>query len=157
MRQARKSNLFLIELIIAILFFTLSSAVCVNLFSVSFINTKESEFRNAAILEAQSIAEIFRNDNGDMTTITELTSAVKIGDNQYVYYMTEKGDYAMNSPETGAFDVYEAYVVWLTVTEEDGIQRLDITITPPDEEEAMIELSTKIYIPIEVGGATDES
>lgn len=157
MRQARKSNLFLIELIIAILFFTLSSAVCVNLFSVSFINTKESEFRNAAILEAQSIAEIFRNDNGDMTTIAELTSAVQIGDNQYVYYMTEKGDYAMNSPESGMFDVYEAYVVWLTVTEEDGIPRLDITITPPDEEEAVIELSTKIYIPLEAGGATNES
>lgn len=155
MRQARKSNLFLIELIIAILFFMLSAAVCVNLFSASYVKTKESEFRNAAILEAQSVAEIFRNDNGEMTTIIERTSAVQIGDNQYVYYIDEKGDYSMNSPETGMFDIYEAYVVWLTVTQEDGIPKLNITVTPPDEEEVVIEMSTKIYVPLESGGAFD--
>ncbi len=156
MRQARKSNLFLIELIIAILFFMLSSAVCINLFSASLSKTKESEYRNAGILEAQTIAELFRNDEGDMTTIIELTSAVPIGDNQYVYYMTEKGDHSMNSPEAGAFDVYKAYIVWLTITEDDGMLQLDIAITPPDSEETTIELSTKIYIPLEYGGAPDE-
>lgn len=153
MRQARKSNLFLMELIIAILFFMLSSAVCISLFSASLTKTKESEYRNAAVLEAQSIAEIFRNDEGDMSTIIEITSAVPIGDNQYVYYMTEKGDHSMNSPDEGAFDVYKAYVVWLTVTEEGNMLRLDIDITPPDAEETTVELSTKIYIPLQYGGA----
>ncbi len=153
MRQARKSNLFLMELIIAILFFMLSSAVCISLFSASLTKTKESEYRNAAVLEAQSMAEIFRNDEGDMSTIIEITSAVPIGDNQYVYYMTEKGDHSMNSPDEGAFDVYKAYVVWLTVTEEGNMLRLDIDITPPDAEETTVELSTKIYIPLQYGGA----
>ncbi|MFI3208111.1 MAG: hypothetical protein R3Y40_03135 [Eubacteriales bacterium] len=139
MRQTRKSSLFLIELIIAILFFSLSSAVCVSLFGASHSMTEESENRNVALLEAQSIAEIYRNDKGNLSTIINMTLATEIEEGTYIYYLDESGAYVIEESTT-------TYCVEFTVNEEMQMLTLDIEVTPPDSEDNVIEFSTKIYL-----------
>lgn len=154
MRQTRKSSLFLIELIIAILFFSLSSAVCVTLFSASYRNTKESEYRNVAILEAQSMVELFRNDAGQMATVLEVTDAKEVAQGEYMYYLDESGSY-ISLTDTDETEV-EVYEVVLITSGEGNMPALDIYIIPPNSQETIVELSTQIYVAQESEGQADE-
>lgn len=62
-KPAKRSSLFLMELIIAILFFCLSSAVCVRFFVKSHLIEKETEALNHAVNYASSVAEIIRSSD----------------------------------------------------------------------------------------------
>ena len=63
MRQPRThsgSSLFLMELILAILFFSVASAVCVQLFARAHTASEQSAALNRAVLAAESAAESFK-------------------------------------------------------------------------------------------------
>lgn len=61
-----KTSLFLMELIIAITFFAISSAVCVRLFvSAHLLSQKNYDLTNA-IMWSQNLAEVFYGSNGDL-------------------------------------------------------------------------------------------
>ena len=60
-QTARRSSLFLMELLVAILFFLLASAVCVRLFVKSHTLERDSINLNHAVTAATTVAEIFRN------------------------------------------------------------------------------------------------
>ena len=62
-QPSRRSSLFLLELIIAIMFFILASTVCVRLFVKSHTLENKSTEQNHAINSAVSIAEVFRNQS----------------------------------------------------------------------------------------------
>ncbi len=132
MRHTSKSSLFLIELIIAILFFSLAAVVCVQLFSASYLATKEIEYRDTAILEAQTAAEIFRNEDGDMDAVANALNATICGENLYSYTIIEEE---------------VEYQVLLQVSGEEDLPRADIQVIPPNTEEAIIEISTQVYVP----------
>ena len=55
-----RSSLFLIELIIAILFFSLVSAVCLKAFTRSHILTQNARDLNASLMQVESTAELLR-------------------------------------------------------------------------------------------------
>lgn len=59
--RTKSSNLFLLELILAILFFIIASAVCVQLFVKSHLISNDSKTLNAAINQATSAAEAFKS------------------------------------------------------------------------------------------------
>ena len=61
-----RSGLFLLELIIAILFFAVTSAVCVNLFVQAHLTSAESSKLTAAAREVQSAAELVKAADGDL-------------------------------------------------------------------------------------------
>lgn len=54
-----KSSLFLMELIISILFFSLASTVCIQMFSKSHTLSKQTVDENHAMIQAQNLAESF--------------------------------------------------------------------------------------------------
>ena len=56
--RAQSSSLFLMELILAILFFSITSAVCVQFFVKSHLLSKESKTLSQAVSECSGIAEI---------------------------------------------------------------------------------------------------
>lgn len=60
-RLSHRSSLFLLEFMIAILFFMLASALCVRIFVKSHVIEQENEEMNHTISSAVSIAEIFRS------------------------------------------------------------------------------------------------
>ena len=62
---ARRSSLFLLECIIAILFFILTAAVCVSFFAKSYTLSKGSEDLSMAVQIVSSYAEEFRAEHGN--------------------------------------------------------------------------------------------
>lgn len=56
--RPRASSLFLMELILAILFFSIASAVCVQFFVKSHLLSQDADALNHAVNECSSIAEI---------------------------------------------------------------------------------------------------
>lgn len=67
-----RSSLFLMEMIIAILFFSLASAVCIQLFAKSHTLSKQTVNQNQAVIQAQNLAECYLALEGDFEHITVL-------------------------------------------------------------------------------------
>ena len=57
-KQIKSSSIFLLELILAIAFFSIASAVCVQIFVKSHLLSKSAQSLNFAVSESSSIAEI---------------------------------------------------------------------------------------------------
>lgn len=67
-RSSSKSGLFLIELIIAIVFFAVASAICIQLFvKAHLISTRSTDISTASII-AQNTAEQFKADSANITS-----------------------------------------------------------------------------------------
>lgn len=60
-----KSGLFLMELIIGILFFSLASAICIQIFVKAHLMNEESVQKSQAMKIANNIVEIYKNDELD--------------------------------------------------------------------------------------------
>ena len=100
--NARKTGLFLMELIIAILFFSLAATICIQLFVKSHMISERSIALNHSILLAQNTAEIFYATNGDPEKMASLlgcgessgTAAIADSDNAstLTLFYTDKFD-----------------------------------------------------------------
>ena len=75
-----RSSLFLMEMIIAILFFSLASAVCIQLFARSHLLSTKTVNRNHAVTQAQSLAESYLSLEGDVTAMQDLFSPSELID-----------------------------------------------------------------------------
>ena len=100
--NARKTGLLLMELIIAILFFSLAATICIQLFVKSHMISERSIALNHSILLAQNTAEIFYATNGDPEKMASLlgcgessgTAAIADSDNAstLTLFYTDKFD-----------------------------------------------------------------
>lgn len=100
--NARKTGLFLMELIIAILFFSLAATICIQLFVKSHMISERSIALNHSILLAQNTTEIFYATNGDPEKMASLlgcgessgTAAIADSDNAstLTLFYTDKFD-----------------------------------------------------------------
>ncbi len=80
MRGSSKSGLFLMELIIAIAFFAVASAICIQLFAKAHILSAESSSLHMAVSTAQSAAACFKSTDGSSQDMARLLSATVQGD-----------------------------------------------------------------------------
>ena len=69
-----RSSLFLMEMIIAILFFSLASAVCIQLFAKSHLLSTQTVNKNHAVIWTQNLAESYLAVEGDLDTMQDLFS-----------------------------------------------------------------------------------
>lgn len=67
-----KSSIFLMELIIAILFFSIASAICMQLFVKAHVLSKNTKELNNAVIICESLAEAFRGTDGDFNEFVAL-------------------------------------------------------------------------------------
>ncbi len=67
-----RSSLFLMEMIIAILFFSLASAVCIQLFAKSHLLGRQTVNQNHAVTWAQSLADSYLTLDGNLGAVQEL-------------------------------------------------------------------------------------
>lgn len=65
MMKHSKTGLFLMELIIGILFFSLASALCIQIFVKAHFINEESIQKSQAMKIAHNIVEIYKNDDLD--------------------------------------------------------------------------------------------
>ena len=102
-----KSGLFLMELIISILFFSLASAVCIRLFAHAHIISKETVNQNNAITYAQNLAESWYASDGSTKIMhTQLTDSLLSEDDMSIFLIFDKEWHPLNSTS-----VSEAYYI----------------------------------------------
>ena len=70
--RSSKLSLFLMELIIAILFFSLSAAVCVRLFASAHILSESTTNLENAVMWSQNLSEAFVSEKGSLSSIAHL-------------------------------------------------------------------------------------
>ena len=115
-----KTALFLMELIIVILFFSLASAVCMQLFARSHLISKQTTELNHAVAIAQSYAEVMRGTDGSMTSILEAFPDAIAEDNYFEVFYDEH--FQVCDPSAAS------YVSDVTVTPNGAIQNMEIRI-----------------------------
>lgn len=102
-QPSRRSSLFLTELIIAILFFSLASTVCVRIFVKSHTLEQESIQLNHAISAASSVAEIFRNQENPFEILEmQYPDGVK-SDNHYQFFYAK--DWSLCNKDEAVYTV----------------------------------------------------
>lgn len=69
--RAKSSSLFLLELILAILFFSIASAVCVQFFVKSHLLSRDAKELNSSVTEVSSIAELI-SVSDDLPSVIEM-------------------------------------------------------------------------------------
>lgn len=74
---AKRSSLFLLELIIAILFFSLTSAVCVQIFVRAHLISRQTREQNMALEKISGVTEVFLTGDSiqDLPGVISDTSA----------------------------------------------------------------------------------
>lgn len=71
-KTSSRTGLFLMELIIAILFFSLAGALCIQMFVKSHMISQSSTRLNHGVLWAQNTAEAFQGCNGNVIEMAKL-------------------------------------------------------------------------------------
>ena len=94
-KNSSKSGLFLMELILSILFFSIAAAVCVKLFVTSHQLSDQSVSLNHAVAMAESIAEAFYGCNGNAGELETLFPEAGIDQND------EQTIFTVNNIEEG--------------------------------------------------------
>ena len=146
--SGRTPNLFLIEMLIALLFFCISGAVILQVFASAYGYMQKNKRSDSAALCAQACAEVY-SGNGD---IEEMLSDVFGRE-----YITENGIYTI-SLNDDCIPSEEATIL-LTVSETENTTSAGIFSTATVEfsydDEYFYSLSFSAYIP-KNGGGTDE-
>jgi type II secretory pathway pseudopilin PulG len=130
-RGMSRSGLFLMELILVILFFAISAAICLRVFASARQTAERGHDLSCAVLAAQSAAECYRASGGDLETAADLLSG--------------------NAEEGGLAVAYDA--VWQRTAEAEPEYRLelvqdgacaDITVRKADAAEPIYTLRIRI-------------
>lgn len=144
--RARSSSLFLMELILAILFFSVASAVCVQFFVKSHLLSKQSHDMNYAVNECSNVAEILNAAHGTAESEMLLKEMYPEGySDMAIYYDKDFIPCDLNSA---------SYVLTLQMQETDDMLEADIQMERFDsessrssaDENVIYKLSTKHHI-----------
>lgn len=76
--SSNRSSLFLLEIIIAILFFSMVSAVCLRAFAKSHTLSQQASDMNSSISNMENVAELLRSVNpGDLTNSDSISETLQ--------------------------------------------------------------------------------
>lgn len=80
------TGLFLLELLVVILFFSISAAVCLRMFTAARLAASYSDNVSLAVVQAQSAAECFKTARGDLADAASLLGAEATETGLIAYY-----------------------------------------------------------------------
>lgn len=141
---AKRSNLFLLELILAIFFFALAGAVCLQLFVQARTLSQQTHARNQALVCAKNISALFEAGEGSFSEILREYPDAQQRDSLLTIYYDEEWQPCTLEQET--------YLLTLTLSEsswEDHLLKGEIQVT--DKEETLCTLDVSCYIPLKAG------
>lgn len=134
-KTSSRTGLFLMELIIGILFFSLAGALCIQMFVKSHTISQSSTQLNHGVLWAQNIAEAFQGCNGNVVEMAELfdTCIYDIEDGECeVFYLLFDQDFQPVTPSSevlsGLSDTDFSYALSAFVTREADLLVCRITV-----------------------------
>ena len=134
-----KSSLFLMEMIITVLFFSIASAVCVQCFVKAHIISQETIELNNSVALATEYAEAMRGTDGSIDSILEVFPEAVKGDNSYfqLYY----------DADFNPCDIDNAiYVSDVTLEPNGPVQNMDIRIARLKDYYIIYELTATKYM-----------
>ena len=140
MKKTSAHNLFLMECILALLFFSLAAAVCAQLFGKSYALEQQTRDLNRSTLLAQSAAEAFRSCGGDLEETATLLGTSLEEDSLSVRYEED----GTPSPGQGV------YLLLLTRREEEGVAYGQVTVSREGTTTASLEAA--VALPVREGG-----
>ena len=79
-RQNSRSGLFLMEMIIVILFFSICAAICVNVFAKARVTADGARALNSAASRAANVAETYKAADGDIERAAQLLQSASGSD-----------------------------------------------------------------------------
>ncbi len=138
-----KTTLFLIELIVAVGVFSLCAAVCLSLFASAKRMTTESTALNGAALSAQSAAECFKAESGDLARCAAVLGA-EMDENGAALRIYYDEQWRI----TGAAEA--AYVLTLSARPSAGaaaspVRTAAVSVTACGEERPLMEITASGY------------
>ena len=119
MKTNSKTSLFLMELIIVILFFSIAAVVCVQLFVNAYSTNESTKRTTQGTVIIQGLAEQFLGCEGDLNAVSALYDVGK----KYTETDASKGTLSIGYDENWAevsTDTAPAYTAGITVTDENG-------------------------------------
>ncbi len=137
MRNSRAS-LFLMELMISILFFAISGAVCIQLFVKAHTINELTEDKSKATLIAQDICEYYHYTDGDKAEMLSYYWDFEESDDSILLYFTENGSICS---KVGA-----AYVATLSFGQESSYHILTLDIKNMENEQSLYSTRIKKYV-----------
>lgn len=137
--NAKRSSLFLVELMVSILFFALASAVCIQIFAKSHTKSIETARLNMAVAKTQSAAEVFLNSDSpeDMLPVVFPEGQMNV-DTFTMYY-----DKDFNSCK----EKDASYALKIIIHSKAQDQISQITVSSIGSEKVIYSLEVKKHIP----------
>lgn len=141
------SRIFLMELIVAILFFSLASAICLRMFAASRQMSKDTTELNMAMNQAGNAAELLKYAVSESEAFPDYISS------QYPYSIADTMDIAVYFDENWNHCTYQNAVYYMQIaqeSEENGIIPCQIAVwDTTDSEAALYSLELKLHAPIQ--------
>ena len=134
-----RSSLFLMEMIVTILFFSLAAAVCVKCFVSAHMMGKETYELNHAIAVATGYAEVMRGTDGDIDSIMEVFPDAVKGDDSYIMLFYD-GKFEACDPDSAV------YAGDVTLTPNGAIQNMHVKIVRVEDSSVIYELDATKYL-----------
>lgn len=140
---ARRSNLFLMELIIAILFFSLAGALCMQLFLKARTLSAETSNQNHALTQAKNAAAVFETGDGTLDGIARFFSGSLLSDSgrELTVYYDKSWDFCEESDSS--------FQMRIVLEETSGSLRYG-TAAVFDGDEKLCILEITCYLPLTV-------
>lgn len=138
-----KSALVLMELILVILFFSLASTVCIQLFAQSHLLSSRTVNENHAVIHAQNLAECFLATEGDIPQMNALfqQDANGVPDNTVMLFFNKDWE-ECDEKDAG----YYARLVKVTDTEDMIFAEITVDSYPDDANEPIYTLTITHHI-----------
>lgn len=137
-----RTSLVLMELIITILLFSISSAVCVKLFVESRLLTNSTEELNHAVEKSQEYAETFRGTDGDINSILALYPSANSDGKTYIQFF-----YDSNFTET-INQTNASYSCNIKINNVSSLASMDIIFIRLKDQTEVYKLNATKYIQI---------
>ena len=123
-----RSSLFLMELLISLLFFSLASAVCIRLFAKSHLISRDTINQNNAIVQAQNLAETWLATEGNMQEINRLLERGVFSEDGLRIWLLFDEDWAPLSVNSEAESSYVAELLSSASASEDGLLHATVSV-----------------------------
>lgn len=134
-----KTSLFLMELVIAIMFFSVCAAICMQLFVQAHIIGNKTRELNYAVASAQGFAEVMRGTDGSIEEILKYYP-MAASDNETFFEVYYDGDF--NPCEYSD----ATYVGDVTLTPNGVIQNMNVKIVKIADYEEIFSLNATKYM-----------
>ena len=125
-----KSGLFLMELIIVIMFFSLSAAICMQIFANAKVKADYSRDVTNAAFVAESVAEIYKESNGNLESVAEKYKGTFETNAILVIHFDKEWQVTDTDTDTDT----AKYTMTLTESGEGNLSKILIEIDADDEE-----------------------